>query len=82
MLLVIKVLAIVVTFGVLTVVLLALLDTAAEAVRRRLLLRRRLCTKQLRLRPDLEDTQEFTLEDTQELTPVLRSRRRGWSPSY
>ena len=74
-LLLVKVLAIVVAFGVLTVVLLALLDVVVEAARRRLLLRQRFRTKRLRSRPDLEDTQELALEDTQELTPVQRPRR-------
>ena len=74
-LLLVKVLAIVVAFGVLTVVLLALLDVVAEAARRRLLLRQRFHTKRLRSRPDLEDTQELALEDTQELAPVRRPRR-------
>ncbi len=66
-LLLVKVLAIVMAFGVLTVVLLALLDAVAESARRRLLLRRRFRTKRLRSRPDLEDTQE--------LAPVQRPRR-------
>lgn len=75
-LLLIKVLAIVGAFGVLTVVLLALLDAAAERMRRGLLLRRRF-GKGLRSRPDVEeDTQELTLEDTQELIPLQRSRQR------
>jgi hypothetical protein len=65
--LLVKVLAIVMAFGVLTVVLLALLDAVAEAARRRLLLRRRSRTKRLRSRPDLEDTQK--------LAPVQRPRR-------
>jgi hypothetical protein len=65
--LLVKVLAIVMAFGVLTVVLLALLDAVAEAARRRLLLRRRFRTKRLRSRPDLEETQE--------LAPVQRPRR-------
>ena len=65
--LLVKVLAIVMAFGVLTVVLLALLDAVAESARRRLLLRRRSRTKRLRSRPDLEDTQE--------LAPVQRPRR-------
>ena len=65
--LLVKVLAIVMAFGVLTVVLLALLDAVAESARRRLLLRRRFRTKRLRSRPDLEDTQE--------LAPVQRPRR-------
>jgi hypothetical protein len=65
--LLVKVLAIVMAFGVLTVVLLALLDAVAEAARRRLLLRRRSRTKRLRSRPDLEDMQE--------LAPVQRPRR-------
>jgi hypothetical protein len=66
-LLLVKVLAIVMAFGVLTIVLLALLDAVAESARRRLLLRRRFRTKRLRSRPDLEDTQE--------LAPVQRPRR-------
>jgi hypothetical protein len=79
-LLLIKVLAIFLIFSVLTVVLLALFDVAAEALRLRLLTRRELRRrfgKQLRSRPAVEeDTQELTLEDTQELTPVQRPRRR------
>ena len=74
-LLLVKVLAIVVAFGVLTVVLLVLLDVVAEAARRRLLLRRRFRTKRLRSRTDLEGTQELAVEDTQELAPVQRPRR-------
>ena len=66
-LLLVKVLAIVMAFGVLTIVLLALLDAVAESARRRLLLRRRFRTKRLRSRPDLEDTQE--------LAPVQLPRR-------
>jgi hypothetical protein len=74
--------------GVLTVVLLALLDAAAEVVlRQRLLTRRdlrRRFGKPLRSRPTVEeDTQELTLEDTQELpegtkelAPVQRPRRQ------
>jgi hypothetical protein len=73
--------------GVLTVVLLALLDAAAEVLRQRLLTRRdlrRRFGKPLRSRPTVEeDTQELTLEDTQELpegtqelAPVQRPRRR------
>jgi len=72
MLLLIEVLAIVTGLGVLTVALLALLDAAAEAVRLGLLRRRELrgrFGKELRSRPGLQDTQE--------LTPVQRSRRRG-----
>jgi hypothetical protein len=73
--------------GVLTVVLLALLDGAAEVLRQRLLTRRdlrRRFGKRLRSRPTVkEDTQELTLEDTQELpedtqelAPVQQPRRR------
>jgi hypothetical protein len=74
--------------GVLTVVLLALLDAAAEVLRQRLLTRRdlrRRFGKWLRTRPSaveevtqelaLEDTQELP-EDAQELAPVQRPRRR------
>jgi ribose 1,5-bisphosphokinase PhnN len=65
-----------------SVVLLALLDAAAEVLRQRLLTRRELRRrfgKRLRSRPAVEeDTQELTLEDTQELTPVQRPRRRLW----
>jgi hypothetical protein len=82
---VVEVLAIFLSFflalGVLTVVLLALLDAAAEVLRRRLLTRRELRRRfgqQLRSRPTVEeDTQELTLEDTQELAPVQRPRRRS-----
>lgn len=81
-LLLIKMLATFSAFGVITVVLLALLDAAAEVLRQRLLTRRELRRrfgKRLRSRPALEeDTQELTLEDTQELTPVQRPRRRLW----
>ncbi len=81
-LLLIKMLATFSAFGVITVVLLALLDAAAEVLRQRLLTRRELRRrfgKRLRSRPALEeDTQELTLEDTQELTPVRRPRRRLW----
>ena len=55
-----------------TVVLLAVLDAAAEMVRLRLQTRRELRRrfgKRLRSRPHLE-------EDAQELTPVQRPRRR------
>ncbi len=79
-LLLIKMLATFSVFGVITVVLLALLDAAAEVLRQRLLTRRELRRrfgKRLRSRPAVEeDTQELTLEDTQELTPVQRPRRR------
>ena len=81
-LLLIKVLAIFLTFSVLTVVLLAMLDAVAELLRLRLLTRRELrwrFGKRLRSRPAVEeDTQELTLEDTQELTPVQQPRRRFW----
>ena len=81
-LLLIKVLALFLAFGVLTVVLLAGLDAAAEMVRLRLQTRRELRRrfgKRLRSRPHLEeDTQELTLDDTQELTPVQRPRRGRW----
>jgi len=73
-LLLIKVLAIFLAFSVLTVVLLALLDAAVEALRLRLLTSRKLRRRfgeRLRSRPAAE-------EDTQELTPVQRSRRRIW----
>lgn len=78
----IKVLAIFLAFSVLTAVLLTLLDAAAEVLRLRLLTRRELRRrfgKRLRSRPTVEeDTQELTLEDTQELAPVQRPRRRFW----
>ena len=90
---VVEVLAIFLAFflalGVLTVVLLALLDAAAEALRLRLLTRRELRRrfgKGLRSRLAVEeDTQELmTLDDTreidqdtQELTPVQRPRPRS-----
>jgi hypothetical protein len=81
-LLLIQVLAIFLAFSVLTIVLLALLDAAAEVLRLRLLTRRELRRrfgKRLRSRPRAEeDTQELTLEDTQELAPVQRPRRRFW----
>jgi hypothetical protein len=81
-LLLIQVLTIFLAFSVLTIVLLALLDAAAEVLRLRLLTRRELRRrfgKRLRSRPTVEeDTQELTLEDTQELTPVQRPRRRFW----
>ena len=81
-LLLIKVLAIFLAFSVLTAVLLTLLDAAAEVLRLRLLTRRELRRrfgKRLRSRPTVEeDTQELTLEDTQELAPVQRPRRRFW----
>ncbi len=68
--------------GVLTVVLLALLDVAAEELRLRLLtsgeLRRRF-DKRLRSRPTVEEgTQEITLENTKEPPTVQRSRWRSW----
>ena len=79
-LLIIKVLTIFGALGVLTVVLLAVLDATAEMVRLRLQTRRELRLrfgKRIRSRPHLEeDTQELTLDDTQELTPVQRPRRR------
>jgi UPF0716 family protein affecting phage T7 exclusion len=67
--------------GVLTLVLLAVLEAAAEVLRFRLIrsreLRRRF-GKRLRSRPTVEeDTQELTLEDTHELTPVQRTSRRS-----
>jgi hypothetical protein len=81
-LLLIKVLAIFLAFSVLTVVLLALLDVAAEVLRLRLLTRRELRQrfgKRLRSRPTVEEaTQELILEDTQKLTPVQPPRRRFW----
>jgi hypothetical protein len=77
---IIKVLTIFLALGVLTVVLLAVLDATAEMVRLRLQTRRELRLrfgKRIRSRPHLEeDTQELTLDDTQELTPVQRPRRR------
>ncbi len=80
MLIIIKVLTIFLALGVLTVVLLAVLDATAEMVRLRLQTRRELRLrfgKRIRSRPHLEeDTQELTLDDTQELTPVQRPRRR------
>lgn len=81
-LLLIKVLGIFVASSMLTVIVLALLDVAAEVLRRRLLTRRELRQrfgKRLRSRPAVEDdTQELTLEDTQELSPVQRPRRSFW----
>jgi hypothetical protein len=81
LLIIIKVLTIFLALGVLTVVLLAVLDATAEMVRLRLQTRRELRLrfgKRIRSRPHLEeeDTQELTLDDTQELTPVQRPRRR------
>ncbi len=80
LLIIIKVLPIFLALGVLTVVLLAVLDATAEMVRLRLQTRRELRLrfgKRIRSRPHLEeDTQELTLDDTQELTPVQRPRRR------
>ena len=80
MLIIIKVLTIFLALGVLTVVLLAVLDATAEMVRLRLQTRREIRLrfgKRIRSRPHLEeDTQELTLDDTQELTPVQRPRRR------
>jgi hypothetical protein len=77
---IIKVLTIFLALGVLTVVLLAVLDATAEMVRLRLQTRRELRLrfgKRIRSRPHLEeDTKELTLDDTQELTPVQRPRRR------
>jgi hypothetical protein len=66
------VLTIFLALGVLTVVLLAVLGATAEMVRLRF-------GKRLRSRPHLdleEDTKKLTLDDTQELTPVQRPRRR------
>jgi hypothetical protein len=81
-LLLIKVLAIFLAFSVLTVMVLALLDAAAGVLRLRLLTRRELRRrfgKRLRSRPAVEeDTQELTLEDTQELPPVQRPRQSFW----
>ncbi len=80
LLIIIKVLTIFLALGVLTVVLLAVLDATAEMVRLRLQTRRELRLrfgKRIRSRPHLEeDTKELTLDDTQELTPVQRPRRR------
>ena len=80
MLIIIKVLTIFLALGVLTVVLLAVLNATAEMVRLRLQTRRELRLsfgKRIRSRPHLEeDTKELTLDDTQELTPVQRPRRR------
>lgn len=73
-------LAFFVALGVLTFVLLALLEVAAELLRLRLLRRRdlrRRFGRRLRSRPTVEeDTQELKLEDTQEMTPVQRGPRR------
>ncbi len=70
LLIVIKVLTIFLALGVLTVVLLAVLGATAEMVRLRF-------GKRIRSRPHLEeDTKELTLDDTQELPPVQRPRRR------
>ena len=81
-LLLIKVLAIFLASSILTLVLLALLDSMAEALRRRLLTSRELQRrfgKRLHSRPVVEeDTQEIILDDTQELAPVQRPRRRFW----
>ena len=81
-LLLIKVLAIFLASSILTLVLLALLDFMAEALRRRLLTSRELQRrfgKRLHSRPvDEEDTQEIILDDTQELAPVQRPRRWFW----
>jgi len=67
--------------GVLTVVLLALLGGGAEVLRLRLTRRRELRRRfgrRLRSRPTVAaDTQEMTLEDTHELTPVRRASRRS-----
>ena len=76
LLLIIKVLAIFLGLSVLTVVL----DAAAEMVRLRLQTRRELRRRfgkrlHSRLRIE-EDTQELTLDDTQELPSVPRPRRR------
>ncbi len=80
LLIIIKVLTIFLALGVLTVVLLAVLDATAQMVRLRLQTRRELrlrLGKRIRSRPHLEeDTKELTLDDTQELTPVQRPRRR------
>jgi hypothetical protein len=88
---VVEVLAVFLAFflalGVLTVVLLTLLDAAAEVLRLSLLTRRDLRRRfgqRLRSRPTVEeDIQELALEDTQELpedmqelAPVQRLRRR------
>lgn len=77
---IIKVLTIFLALGVLTVLLLAVLDATAEMVRLRLQTRRELRLrfgKRIRSRPHLEeDTKELTLDDTQELTPVQWPRRR------
>ncbi len=78
LLIIIKVLTIFLALGVLTVVLLAVLDATAEMVRLRFQTRRELRLrfgKRIRSRLE-EDTQELTLDDTQELTPVQRPRRR------
>ncbi len=74
LLLVIEVLAIFVALGVLTVVLLAVLDATAEMVRLRLQTRRELRLRLgKRFRPRLEeDTQELTLDDMEELPSVQR----------
>jgi hypothetical protein len=74
-------LAFFVGLGVLTVVLLILLEAAAEVLRLRLIRRRdlrRRFGKRLRTSATVEeDTQELTLEDTQELSPVQRASRRS-----
>lgn len=78
LLIIIKVLTTFLALGVLTVVLLAVLDATAEMVRLRFQTRRELRLrfgKRIRSRLE-EDTQELTLDDTQELTPVQRPRRR------
>ena len=78
LLIIIKVLTIFLALGVLPVVLLAVLDATAEMVRLRFQTRRELRLrfgKRIRSRLE-EDTQELTLDDTQELTPVQRPRRR------
>ena len=78
LLIIIKVLTIFLALGVLTVVLLAVLDATAEMVRLRLQTRRELWRRfGKRLRSRLgEDTQELTLDDTQELPSVQRPRHR------
>ena len=81
LIIIIKVLTIFLALGVLTVVLLVPCSTPQRRwyglrlqTRRDLRLR---FGKRIRSRPRLEeDTQELTLDDTQELTPVQRPRRR------
>ena len=86
LLIIIKVLTIFLALGVLTVVLLAVLDATAEMVRLRLQTRRELRLrfgKRIRSRPHIEeDTQELTLDDTQELTPPCSGLRADSNDSH